>query len=677
MGVTSGAPGREQVTMGSVVAIKGSWSPCKDDEWGRSQLERGMCAGVWAKEVSALGWQSGLVGTIRSLRRGLQARLDMCGQGAGAELTRGVVLGDATGLEQLDVYQDVRNLGLSHLVAVSGSHLVVVTGLVAAMTSRASVRPRARLAVLAVVLGLYVVLSGLQPSAIRSYLMTCVALASTLAGRRSHAVSSASVVGLLILLVNPAMAFRMGFMLSLCAVVGLAVFVRYAQTWLECLMPRFVPSDICGVTACTLVAQAATVPITLPSFAALPLAAPLANLVVGPLASAVLACGVVGMAVCTIVPAAAPLALWPAMRLGDLACLAASQLARVPYAAVPFAVPPAPCAAAAVCVALLVYCLWPWPTRSKAVLALGAVAVLMLALLVSWRLLAPARMVMLDVGQGDAILLQDAGSSLLVDTGPDDAIVAALGRNHVVHLDAVLLTHTDADHAAGLAHLRGLVQIDHVIVAAGVSRALRDGNEELWRAAQEAAPQGIVEVRAGDALRVGGFELQVIWPDGIVAGEENDDSLVMVARYGQQDGLRLTALLTGDAESAVVDPLARQGAIGDIDVLKVGHHGSADSTTDTLLAMTRPEVALVSAGEGNRYGHPKRACLDALERADVVTYCTIWNGDVDVRPHDRGVVVQCERHSRQRLRGRRQRDMRRRRWPTTQRGSLRGCCPPI
>lgn len=636
-----------EVRMGSRITAVGRWSALENDDWGRSLLLRGCCASVTVTRVTSVTAQGGAVGGLRALRGAMLGRLDLADEAQA--LTAGVVLGQQAALSELPVYRAFSNLGLTHLVAVSGSHLAVVAGVLAFGLRAVRARPAARLAVTLCALAAYVVLSGLQPSAIRSLLMVAAALSGMVARRRSHALSALGLAALAMLLADPTMAHSLGFALSVLSVLGIACFGRLAQAWVGACLPPRTPEAVTGPLALALVAQACTLPLTLPTFGVLPVLSPLANVCMGPLMSALLLVGLVCVPLAAVVPPGlAGLALAPCDLLGSACCALADVLARVPYAAVPAAVPGPLCAIALVAVALAAYALWPQPRAGVAWALAGATCGAVALTLLAWRLLGPARVVVLDVGQGDAILVQQGAHALLVDTGPGDAVVEALGRMHVIHLDAVLLTHTDADHAAGLEELQGLVRVEQVVVARGVTDLMAREKPELLAAARDLTGEDPVEVGEGDSLAVGGFALSVLAPSGIVTEAGNASSIVMAARYLGADGSAgegpgLDVLLTGDAESDQVEPLLRQGALGEVDVLKVGHHGSAVSTTPLMLEALRPALAVASAGEGNRYGHPTETCQEVLAQAGVPLACTIWCGDVDMRPSEGGVAVRTGR----------------------------------
>jgi competence protein ComEC len=224
----------------------------------------------------------------------------------------------------------------------------------------------------------------------------------------------------------------------------------------------------------------------------------------------------------------------------------------------------------------------------------------------------------LDVGQGDAILLWPPGSApLLVDAGPPDAEVGrrlrALG---VDRLAAFVLTHEQADHAGGVPSLLREVE---------VGRFLHARASASLRASMSAAGARATRIAAGDRLRFGDLRLEVLWPPRELAGvaepsgDPNSRSLVLIARWR-----RFELLLTGDAEAelAPVNP-------GPVDVLKVAHHGSADTGLDELLRRIRPTAALISVGE-NSYGHPAPETLADLRSAGVPALRTDRVGDITI-----------------------------------------------
>jgi competence protein ComEC len=223
----------------------------------------------------------------------------------------------------------------------------------------------------------------------------------------------------------------------------------------------------------------------------------------------------------------------------------------------------------------------------------------------------------LDVGQGDAILMQPAGAGpLLVDGGPPgDGLLSLLRGAGVSRLGAVILTHDQSDHAGGLHEALGGIPVGAFLFGAADRRL---------RGEAGAAGAAIRRIAAGSEVRSGALRLDVLWPPRLLLAERppgadpNQLALVMVARW---HGFAM--LLSADAEAGSV-PIAP----GPVDVLKVAHHGSEDAGLNRLLEQIRPRLAVISVGEGNPYGHPTAATLAALRRHGVRTLRTDLNGSV-------------------------------------------------
>ena len=146
------------------------------------------------------------------------------------------------------------------------------------------------------------------------------------------------------------------------------------------------------------------------------------------------------------------------------------------------------------------------------------------------------------------------------------------------------------------------------------------------------------EVGYGDVLHVGGYRLRVVSPTEARPGTENPDSVELALIYEAGTEV-MSGLLTGDAEQDETGAAIDRGDISDVDFLKVGHHGSATSINPEQIDALDPEIAVASAGKGNRYGHPTQTCVDRIEASGCGFLCTKDVGDVELRPSDRGVSV--------------------------------------
>lgn len=231
----------------------------------------------------------------------------------------------------------------------------------------------------------------------------------------------------------------------------------------------------------------------------------------------------------------------------------------------------------------------------------------------------------LDVGQGDAIFLETPhGKQVLIDGGPDQTVLSKLSSIMWPWdrtIDAVVVSHPDADHITGLIPVFERYQV-HTIYETGV----RGGTPVIAQLdeAMKQEPAQQVLVRAGQSIELDGVTIDMLWPTSQAVQtqkDRNNTSIIMRVRYGAS-----VLLLTGDAEEEVEDEIAMTA--GDVDVLKVGHHGSKTSTGWKLLEATKPEIAVISAGADNRYGHPHPIVLFRLIEHGSQIWRTDLEGDI-------------------------------------------------
>ncbi len=233
----------------------------------------------------------------------------------------------------------------------------------------------------------------------------------------------------------------------------------------------------------------------------------------------------------------------------------------------------------------------------------------------------------LDVGQGDAALIESpTGVQVLIDGGPDRSVLRALGRVMPFFdrsIDVVIATHPDQDHIGGLPEVLARYRASHIIEPGVVAdTAVYDTFVESVRAegAEHALARRGMQIDLG-----GGAYLDILFPDREASGlETNTASVVLKLTYGAT-----SFLLTGDSPKQVEEYLATlDGETLDVDVLKAGHHGSRTSTSDHLLGLASPAYAVISAGKDNRYGHPHQEVLDALARFGVKSLGTYERGTI-------------------------------------------------
>lgn len=638
---------------GSAVSCVGRFKPIDDDEWGVSSRMQGLAGTVSVVHVTAVREAGGPLGAVLRMRQAVLASFSP-DESDGAAVLAGSVCGDRAPIRSRGLDDAFATCGVSHLVAVSGGHLAILAGTLAALLGKTRLGPGVRGSLALGVIALFIVFCGAPASAVRAGIMSCVSFGGSLVGRRSHALSSTCAAALAMALLDPYVSGQLGFLLSVASVVGICLFGSYASHALDVLtcMPRHpgrhkpalahtlgrLRSNACDALGVSVVAQLFTLPLTCPAFGEVSLIAPIANLVLAPLFAGLVSLGLAAAALTPLSALQFPV-LAAAEGVSQAFCVVLCALARLPLACLPMEASAVPMLAILCAASAALYGAWPTPRkrillRGAAVLAGGSVA-----LLLGLRLLQPARVCVLDVGQGDAILVADGSTAVLVDTGPDEKVSQALARQGIIHLDAIVLTHLHDDHVGGVDDLVGRVGCNRVLVAGGVSEQIP---EDLSASITKLSGHAAEEISCGDTIRVGSFSLRVVSPTEPVDGGENADSLELALTY-EHNGNGLSGLLTGDAEKDETAACLARGDVGDIDFLKVGHHGSEVSLTADEAVLLNPEVSVASAGEGNKYGHPRKECMDVLSGAGSVFLCTKDVGTVTVKPGARGPMVFMER----------------------------------
>ena len=259
--------------------------------------------------------------------------------------------------------------------------------------------------------------------------------------------------------------------------------------------------------------------------------------------------------------------------------------------------------------------------KQPGVLTCCAALGLCFALLASWwePLTASARITMLDVGQGQSILLQNEGKTWLVDCGGDsdtetaDIVAETLLSQGISCLDGILLTHYDRDHSGALQNLLTRIDTDRLILpdTRNAFALPETGAEILW-------------VWDDMELTFGDDSMVVYGP--VYSGLDNENSLCILF-----DTENCDILITGDRTGFGERILMRRSDLPDVDILVAGHHGAADSTSVELLHAVRPETVLISVGEDNYYGHPSPALLQRLESFGCSIYRTDIHGTITIR----------------------------------------------
>jgi len=606
---------------GAIVAVAGALrAPGPRDGWLRP---KGMHAVFRAREVRPTGRRrgggAGVLDGVRSrAQRALTARLP---QPEGA-LLRGMVLGDDAGLS-VEERARLRRSGLGHLVAASGANVALLAVLALAACALLGVGMRARLVAVAALIALYVPLAGAGPSIRRAGVMGVAGIVATLSSRSQDRLHVLLLAAVATLALDPRSVSDPGWQLSFAAVAAIALL---GAPLLDLLREHGVPAGLAEGAALTLAATIGTTPVSAAAFGTVSLAGVPANVLVAPLVGPITWLGMAAACAGQVWPAAGAWIGWTAA-LPLAAVLAIGRAgAGLPAAQIHAGVLAALAAASGLGAAVL------WSPARRA--GQRALPLIVLALILAVVLTRPrpiagpptgvVRLSFLDIGQGDATLVQSDGHAMLVDSGPPDGpVVQRLRHLGIRRLDVLVGTHAQADHIGGSGRVLRALPVTAVLD--GRDRVREQQGDEMARAAAATGAR-IIPAQTGQTIRIGAATAEVLSPprrDGppVPGADPNQRAIVLRVTGG---GIRL--LLTADAESDVLAPLDP----GPVDILKVSHHGSADDGLPRLLGGLRPRLAVIEVGKGNTYGHPTPQTLATLRRAGVRTLRTDLDGTVVV-----------------------------------------------
>jgi competence protein ComEC len=622
--------------IGREVAASGTLR--EPDDWEAGFLSRfGIHEVLVARELRLTGKRrGGMAGIVDGIRDRAEAALSKGTPDAEAALLRGFVLGEDDRIDPRTV-DDFKRSGLAHLLAVSGDCVMLLALLGAAILALLGIPLRARLVCLLALIAIYVPLTGAAPSIQRAGIMGGAGLIAALTSRPRSGWYAVGLAAATTLALNPRWVSDPSWQLSFAAVIGILLLSGRLRDVLLARMaerPTAAGRALAEGAAVTVAATLATAPLFAHYFGAVSLAALPANLLA--------------------LPAIAP-AMWLAMLsaiLGQvpglpvepvtaLAGLLAAYVAQVAHwCAAPswsqaaVSLPGWPDVAAAYG-GLLALAFFPlaWARRRRGFVAprprrVTVAVTIALAILLAARFdpfegEAPAaraglRITVLDIGQGDAILLRPAHAGpVLVDGGPaGDGLREHLEREGVSSLAAAVVTHDQSDHTGGLDELLGRFPVRRVLYG-------ERGSDFLGAA--RAAGVRTLSIAEGSEVDSGALRLETLWPprsllEGPPPTDLNQTALVLLVRW---HGFAMLLTADAEAESVPMDP-------GPLDVLKVAHHGSDDAGLDALLDRTAPRLAVISVGADNPYGHPTPSTLATLAAHRVPTLRTDRRGDVTI-----------------------------------------------
>lgn len=584
---------------------------------------------------------------LDQFRQYLGEQIDTVYSEPAAGLVRGMILGERDAVD-LQVERQFATLGLLHLLAISGLHVGIVLALCYGGMKWAGMTRERAAAVALLFLPFYALLTGAAPPVIRAALVGGLVLIAVIFRQWKDSLHFLALAAAVMLLWNPYWMFTASFQLSFIITLGIIVGVPPLSARIPLVHP-FLKQTL----AITLVAQFCSFPLIIYYFNEFSLLSGLANFIVVPLVSSI----VIPISFVTVILAAiaVPLAALPAKMNAvviDKVLLISDKLAVLEPLHLVWATPSILWMCTYYALLSAIYVIWLKRSANIRMLLRFGLMFAMIAVLLAanypypwWN--RPLTVTFLDVGQGDAIVIEtpqrrtivvDAGGKLFFDEEPwqmrrdpfdvgEDIVLPFLRHKGVRTVDYLVMSHGDADHIGGMQALVENVPVRYFVrgpdtpdpseVEQNLLAALRAKNVPVYRAVSGT-----------------GWELEegLYWqfvqpdPERIPSDDRNAQSVVLRLSYKGR-----SLLLTGDADQAAEKAMLGKWNIPPVDLLKAGHHGSDTSTGEEWLREVRPKVTVLSVGENNRYNHPHPDVVERLRQAGSKIYRTDHHGGIVVR----------------------------------------------
>lgn len=576
------------------------------------------------------------------LRENISTRISSLIEEQPAKFLIAILLGKKEGLSP-EVKEDFQNSGVAHVLAISGLHVGFIVLVIMILLSFLPISFRGQNILTILFLIFYVFLTGANPPVVRASLMVSLYLIGINLERRPDIYNTVFTSALVILLFQPQQLFWVGFQFSFIAVLSILYFYRSLRPFetylikniLRCEERSWIRNWLIVPFLVSVAAQLGTIPLMIIYFYKLPLISFLLNIIVIPIVGFIVPLGLLSIFTSFF-------SFHLAMIISKLLTYAIDFLIEIVHlsANLPFAYLHLPRLSSFILISyiLALWLIFSWKKEELRQLRIPILIVIFLMVMLS---VAPKKrnlqLIMFDVGQGEATLVRTtSGKQILFDAGPNtpyydsgrDIIFPALQEMGKLHLEKVILSHSHADHIGGLFSLSTLISIDSVYLPLlRVNYYLQDSLVTFLKSRNISTRF----LSFGEIIKVDKYSKIYILapfrentnPYSTAGFQINNTSIVSLLKIGDT-----SILFTGDAELPVERKLVNWGSILAADILKVGHHGSITSSSQTLLTLSAPNIGVIPVGRNNRFNHPSKEILLRLKNLGIKYYRTDKEGAV-------------------------------------------------
>ena len=562
------------------------------------------------------------LGQVYKLRNIILDRIKNNIENTNSQILNAVLVGDKTSLEK-EIKDSFRISNLSHMLAISGAHFSFIIMFCTFVIKRLKFK-RFGQAITITIIIFFMTLTGMTPSVVRAGIMAIISILSSILKRKTDIYTSLAIALFIQIINNPYVIFDVGLQLSFGGVLGIALFTKPIEEKLN----RIKELKINSALAVTLGANIIIMPIMMYQFSTISLTFVISNLLAGSLLGAIMILGFVSV-ILNIKPLYFVLNL-----LVSVFSKIASICSKLPLSLIYIKTP------SLIQIFLIYFIIFLFYLilierlnlfRIKQII----ISFLIIIFILNYRIPNNNLIIhFIDVGQGDSCLMLHKGYVIMIDGGGSTDSKYDIGENTLLpyllarkinKIDYLIVSHFDSDHAQGFIFVLKHLKVKNAILP------IQATNSNLYQnfiSICQAKKINVIYLKRGDFFNIGDLKFETLHPSNKFISENamNNNSLVL-----RMDYYTTSVLFTGDIEAIAEQELVSKCKLKlDVDILKVGHHGSNTSSIESFLGAVSPNIALIGVGADNKFGHPGEEVIKRLKERKVNIFRTDLNGEITI-----------------------------------------------
>lgn len=578
---------------------------------------------------------------INNLSIKIQQNLDKILLKDTKDLAVGILLGVSSDIDS-EVKQNFRDCNLSHMLAISGSHLTyLILGLNLLLNKKILGIRKCKVITIIIII-IFMLIVNMSSSIVRAGICTIISILGTLIYRKSDSYTAIAISLLFSLIKNPFSLFNIGLQLSYLATLGIIIFYTMLSKIKisEGKLKKYIIENIIS----TLSANILILPITTYYFNTIPTNFLLSNLVAGPVLGISLIFELITVFISFI---SIKLAQIPGAVV-NVCLILLTKITKI-ISKIPNITVVTPKIASVILIYIIILNVWLYTNKKNIyknlkISRLLCILIIIILIINFLNIERTMRIYFIDVGQGDSSLIcTPTGKNILIDGGGsrtpekydvgEKVLLPYLLDRRIKKLDYIIISHFDADHAQGIEAVIDKIKVKNIVVSRQASQSVE--YDKIIKMCKEKKIK-IIDAKRGEKIVIDKYAyFDILHPGDILLddgkGGLNANAIVAKLNY-KMDNKLFTVLFTGDIEYDAEQELVKEyGNKLKSDILKVAHHGSKTSSSQEFINLVKPEIALIGVGKDNTFGHPNDGVIEKLKKIKAKIYRTDLDGEIIIK----------------------------------------------